>query len=62
MNPNTHTLISNSALESLKKMVEKLDADRTTCLKALEWIAANPFSHPGNVDAVAKKAIAKATE
>ena len=35
MNTNTHTLVSNAALESLKKMVEKLDADNKMLLDAL---------------------------
>lgn len=72
MNQKTHTLISNGALESLKKMVEKLDADNKMLLKALigmnrefgfDVVHSQPLVHDERMAIIdAMDAIAKATE
>jgi len=63
MNQNTHTLISNGALESLKKMVEKLDADNKMLLGKMHKISLfDKYEPAGPATLIALDAIEKATE
>lgn len=63
MNPKTHTAISNAALDTMKTMVDKLDADNKMLIEEMRKISLfDKYEPAGPAVFIALDAIAKATQ
>tara|TARA_R110000868_G_scaffold211993_2_gene462012 strand:- start:1231 stop:1422 length:192 start_codon:yes stop_codon:yes gene_type:complete len=63
MNQKTHIAISISALDTMKKMVDKLDADNKMLLQEMRKISLfDKYEPAGPAVLIALDAIAKATQ